>query len=63
MKKNNLIYIYNIKQAKFYMGKGIQCLSTDIHRTTKKTFFVFDYDSVQDAFAEWCDKNGREYLK
>lgn len=51
-----LVYIYNLQQVNFYISKGIVPLKTDIHRRTKKTFFVFKKSDTENAYAEWCGR-------
>ena len=48
------VYIYNKKQKDFYIKEGCRLLDSDIHKVTKKIFWVFAYDEVQDAFEKWC---------
>lgn len=52
--KSNVVYIYNLAQANFYMQKGIKPLDVGIHDVTNKTWFKFDYYETQLAYSEWC---------
>lgn len=48
------VYIYNKNQKDFYIKEGCRLLDADIHKVTKKIFWVFNYDEVQEAFEKWC---------
>ena len=50
------IFIYNPEQKDFYINEGCQLIDSDIHTTTKKTFWIFKYDEVQNAYKKWMDR-------
>lgn len=48
------IYIYNWKQAEFYIAEGLQTVEPPrIHNKTGNIYFVFDYEESQPAFNKW----------
>lgn len=53
--KSDKIYIYNIRQADFYMKQGVKCLGTEKHRDTGKIFYVFGWYESQDAYKLWSE--------
>ena len=49
-------YIYNPKQASFYITNGATCLNTGINYKTRKTFWVFDSDDTEEVYSKWCSR-------
>lgn len=49
-------FIYNVEQANFYMQQGVVCKGTELHHTTGKVFFIFNWDDTQEAFKLWMDR-------
>ena len=54
---NGKVFIYNLRQAKYYINNGIKCIDTDIHKRTGKVYWVFHYNECQDMFSQWCRNN------
>jgi len=55
-------YIYNQRQAQFYISNGILPLDVDIHMRTKCKFWVFDTQATAVVYDMWC-KHCVEYKK
>ncbi len=55
---NNKKYIYNVKQADFFINEGVKLLGTGVHPTTKKIWWCFGYKECQEAYSKW---NNREH--
>ena len=53
---DNKKYIYNPKQAKFYINNGMKVLDTGIHNKTKKVFWVFDFNETKEVYVEWVNR-------
>ncbi|MHC1746931.1 MAG: hypothetical protein AB9856_00905 [Cellulosilyticaceae bacterium] len=53
-------FIYDIRMANFYIVNGCPVLETGIHKKTKKTFWVFDWDSSYDTYSKWCQSSNSE---
>ena len=53
--KSGKLYIYNPKQAQFYIKHGVRCIDTQIHKKTRKIFWVFNWEEAQPAFTAWVD--------
>jgi len=53
MNSERKVYIYNPLQAQFYMNNGTICLNTGIHKTTKRTFWVFGFDDTKEVYEKW----------
>lgn len=54
IQKNEYAYIYNVKQADFYIQNGLVPESVDTHYTTKNVFFVFlKTDKLNNIFKKW----------
>lgn len=49
-------YIYNIKQANFYIQEGCKVLETGIHHSTGKIFYVFNWEETQQAYSKWATR-------
>ncbi|MEL7646993.1 MAG: hypothetical protein AAGU76_02815 [Sedimentibacter sp.] len=58
---NNYTYVYDIKQANFFLQEGLIINYVGIHRRTGRTYFAFDrnQEGLQEAFETW--KNNRIY--
>lgn len=50
------VFIYNPDQKSFYIDEGCHLVDSDINEKTKKTYWVFKFDDVQEAFKKWCDR-------
>ena len=53
---SNKVYIYNPKQASFYINNGMRVLNTGVHYKTKKVFWVFDIYETEAVYSEWCNR-------
>lgn len=54
--KTGKIYIYNYQQAYYYISRGaIPIAKPEVHNTTKRVYFTFNYDDVQELYHEWCN--------
>ena len=54
---NNLIYIYNLEQAYFYIRKGLTPLSPPKENpNSKMVYFVFDKGESNPIYTEWLSK-------
>lgn len=49
-------YIYNPKQANFFMEYGVKCIGTGINPSTGKMYWVFGYDDCQKAYDVWNNR-------
>ncbi|MCC3866976.1 hypothetical protein [Terrisporobacter mayombei] len=49
-------YIYNPEQARFYISNGIMPVRVDVHRQTKKMFFIFNYDETKEVYLQWLNR-------
>lgn len=58
-KKRKKIYIYNPKQARFYIKKGAELIGLGVNKQTLNAYCVFYKDDHLKYFDEWCtrDKN------
>lgn len=58
---NNFTYVYDIKQAKFFLQQGLKIVDVGLHRRTGRAYFVFERDAegFQEVFETW--KNNRIY--
>ena len=57
MNKQQLVYVYNQKQALYYQEEfGVRPLKVDIHKKTKKVFWVFDKKESYKAYDAWCNR-------
>lgn len=54
---NNKVYIYNLKQAYFYIKQGIEPISIDKHKKTGKIYFVFSYKDTKEVYDNWVKRN------
>ncbi|AOY76895.1 hypothetical protein [Clostridium formicaceticum] len=50
------VFIYNPQQKDFYISEGCKLIDSDIHRTTKKQFWVFEFDDTEKAYSKWCTR-------
>lgn len=50
-----LIYIYNPKQAAFYINSNCKVVESSINPTTNKRFWAFIRAETNKAYAEWCE--------
>lgn len=55
---NNKIYIYNLKQAYFYIQQGLIPLKIQEHHRTNKICFVFDKDKSNPLYTKWLNREG-----
>ena len=54
----NKIYIYNLKQAYFYIQQGLIPLQIREHYHTKKICFVFDKKKSNPLYTKWLNGEG-----
>lgn len=54
----DLVYIYNQYQAKYYIKHGYHVKDTGIHLKTRKTYWVFSRKETIDIYDKWCLKSG-----
>lgn len=52
--RSNKTYVYNPKQANFYVSHGAKILKIGIHDKTHRTYWVFDFNLTTPIFHEWC---------
>jgi len=57
------IYLYNPEQKDFYIDEGCNLIDSGVHSITKKTFWVFKYDDVQDAYNKWMSRSRKHKSK
>ncbi len=50
------VFIYNPEQKDFYINEGCNLIDSDIHKKTKKQFWVFGFEDTQEAYTKWCNK-------
>lgn len=51
-------FIYNWRQAYFYMENGVMPLERPgVHPTTGNVYFVFDGDATKVVYDKWCKNN------
>jgi len=55
-------YIYNQRQAQFYIKHDIKVIDTGVHYTTKKPFWVFVFDETKEVYLQWL-KSCEQYKK
>lgn len=49
------VYIYNWKQAYFYMKNGVMPVERpQLHFVTNNLFFVFNSKESQNVYNKWC---------
>lgn len=53
-------YIYNMRQANFYMQHGAKCLGVGKHSVTDKVYHIFGADDTEEVYVEWV-KQCEEY--
>jgi len=54
---NNLIYIYNLKQAYFYIREGLTPLyPPSINPNSKMVFFTFNKQDSNSIYTKWLGK-------
>jgi len=56
MANDNIKYIYNPYQVKFYISNGVLPLDVNIHNKTKRTFWVFDTQATEKVYSMWCNQ-------
>lgn len=62
MNKDDLIYIYNKRQAFYYIENGIMPIDAGINQKTIKLYFVFSKKETEEIYDIWC-KECEEYQK
>ncbi|WP_415313895.1 hypothetical protein [Clostridium perfringens] len=50
-------YIYNLKQAYFYIANGVIPIGTGFNKKTEKIYFVFDDRNSREVYDTWCKNN------
>ncbi|HFD2033484.1 TPA: hypothetical protein ACF2DD_002061 [Clostridium perfringens] len=54
--KSGKVYIYNYEQAYFYISSGVFPINRpEIHPTTNKVYFTFNWNDVQEVYKIWCN--------
>jgi hypothetical protein len=53
--ENSKIYIYNFKQAEFYIKEGIKPLEININPKTRKIYFIFNREETNNAYMKWVN--------
>lgn len=50
------VYIYNPEQKDFYIDEDCSLIDSGIHPKTKKTYWIFRYDDVQETYNKWMTR-------
>ena len=52
-----LIYIYNLRQARYFLKNGLNICDIGVHKKTKQPYWVFKktHDKFNVVFDEWID--------
>lgn len=50
---NNIKYIYNVKQANFFIYNGARCIGTGLNKNSKQYYWEFNYDELQPLYPVW----------
>ena len=50
------VYVYNPEQKEFYIDEGCNLVDSNIHKITKKVFWIFGYEDTQEVYKNWCEK-------
>lgn len=53
---NNLVYIYNLEQAYFYIREGLTPEIIDKHFKTGKVFFAFNRKQSNNIYTKWLER-------
>ena len=53
---SNKKYIYNARQAMFYINHGAKVLDVNIHAKPHRTFWVFDYEETKEVYLLWLEE-------
>ena len=59
---NDLIYIYNKRQAFFYIKNGINPINSGVNKRTLKQYFIFSRSGTRKVYDLWC-KQCEQYKK
>ena len=55
--KKNLRFVYNVKQADFFLQNGLVPIKIDTHFTTRKVFLVFEIcEKMDEVFDKWMNR-------
>lgn len=54
-------YIYNFKQADFFIKQGAVCIGTGFNAKSGKYYWEFNYDQLQKYYSLW-EENKNRYL-
>lgn len=58
MDRKELIYIYDWKQAYFYMENGLMPIDRPgINPKTNSVYFIFNRTETKPLFDKWCTRN------
>jgi hypothetical protein len=52
----NDVYIYNLKQAYFYIRVGVDPVGVGFNPIKQKYYFHFKKNETQEAYDLWCKK-------
>ncbi len=55
---NDNVYIYNLKQAYFYIQQGLIPLKIQKHYKTKRICFIFNKEKSNPLYTKWLNKKG-----
>lgn len=55
--ERKVMYLYNIKQANYYIGNGCIPVETGINPNTNKVWYKFFKDETEEAYNMWMNKN------
>lgn len=52
-------YIYNYKQADFFIKQGAICIGTGFNAKSDRYFWEFNYNKIQDYYPLWEDSKNK----
>ncbi|MGL4655490.1 MAG: hypothetical protein ACRCWM_06370 [Sarcina sp.] len=50
-------YIYNIKQASFFIGRGIKPIDIGVNPKSNKVYVIFNREEISSCWGEWIERN------
>jgi hypothetical protein len=48
-------FIYNLKQAEFFIKNGAEVQRIGVHPTTRRTFFLFKFSTTIEQMTKWVE--------
>ena len=57
MDNRKVMYIYNIKQASYYMENGCKPIGTGINKNTNKIWYKFYKDETEHVYNLWMNRD------